>query len=31
VESGETATEHSVSAEHEMPEPPKVKADDMER
>ena len=28
VESSEASTEHSVSAEHKMPEPPKVKADD---
>ena len=31
VEAGEAATEHAVSAEHKMPESPKVKADDKER
>ena len=31
AESGEEASERGGSAEHEMPESPKVKADDMER
>jgi hypothetical protein len=31
VESAEGASEHSASAEHKMPESPKVKADDKER
>jgi hypothetical protein len=31
AESSDVAAEHEVAAEYEMPEPPKVKADDLER